>query len=203
MLDGPSSAEQFDGADPGPTLGEMLRFARLNWRRVSLRSLARETGISAGQLSRIESGETARPAIKTLLALASALDFNPSLLLALAGHLDPYSARRELSALVTDSRDELIEEYQDDGEYAGDLRARAEAVGDDGAVRDLAMELATLVTRPVGAPPELVAQAPPRAADRPLLTDVIQYWEQMSPDRRWRFFEIAKDFATASQETSK
>jgi transcriptional regulator with XRE-family HTH domain len=203
MPDAPHFAEEFDSADPGPSLGEMLRFGRLNWRHVSMRSLARETGISAGQLSRIESGETARPAIKTLLALASALDFNPSLLLALAGHLDPYTARRELAAIVTDSRDELLEEYEDGGEYADELLARAEALGDDGAVRDLAMELATLVTRPVGAPRELVAQAPTHAADRPLLTDVIESWEQMSPDRRWRLFEIAKDFATASQEGSK
>jgi transcriptional regulator with XRE-family HTH domain len=203
MADQPPFAEEFGLADPGPSLGEMLRFTRLNWRRVSLRALARETGISAGQLSRIESGETARPAIKTLNALATALDLNPSLLLALASHLDLYSARRELSALVTDSRDELVEEYEDEGEYADKLQAQAEALRDDDAVRELAMELATLVTGPVGAPPELIAQAPPRAADRQLLTDVIECWEQMSPDRRWRLFQSAKDFATASKEESR
>jgi transcriptional regulator with XRE-family HTH domain len=203
MADHRPISDESDFADPGPSLGEMLRFARLNCRRVSLRSLARETGVSAGQLSRIESGETTRPAIKTLLALAPALDLHPSLLFALAGHLDPYSARRELAALVDESRDELIEEYDDAGDYADELLARAEALRDDDAVRDLAMELATLVTRPVGNPPELVGLAPSGAGDRPLLTDVIARWEQMSPDRRWRLHEIAKDFAVASATASK
>lgn len=185
-------------ADPGPTLGEMIRFTRLNWRRLSLRSLARETGISAGQLSRIESGETARPAIKTLLVLAPALELHPSLLLALAGHLDPASARRELSTLVKESRDELAEEYEDDGAYADELLAQAKALADEEAVRGLAMEIATLVTKPVGAPPELFAQPPAGASDRSMLSDVITCWERMSPERRWRLLEIAKDFATVS-----
>src|SRR4051794_28591413 len=103
MTDHRPSSDELDFVDPGPSLGEMLRFARLNWRRVSLRSLARETGVSAGQLSRIECGETTRPAIRPLLALAAALDLPPSLLFALAGPLDPYPARRELAALVGDS----------------------------------------------------------------------------------------------------
>src|SRR4051794_20950287 len=101
-------------ADPGPSLAEMVRGARVNWSGLSLRSLARETGISAGQLSRIESGETARPSIKTVLRLAPALNLNPSLLLALAGHLDHRTARRELSQLV--DREQLARAYEDDGQ---------------------------------------------------------------------------------------
>jgi transcriptional regulator with XRE-family HTH domain len=189
--------------DPGPTLGEMVRFMRLNWRRVSLRSLARETRISAGQLSRIESGETERPEIRTLQALSPALDLNLSLLLALAGHLDPDRARRQLSVIVSESRDELAEEYEDDGAYADELLAKVEALEDDEGVRDLAMELATLATRPVGAPAELAEQAPVGATDRGLLTDVIRCWEEMTADRRWRLLEIARDFSTASAEASK
>ena len=185
-------------ADPGPTLGEMVRAWRVNGAGLSLRALARETGISAGQLSRIETGETQRPSIKTVLVLAQALNFHSSVLLALAGHLDERSARLEFSQLVEEARDDLAREYGDGGDYADELLERARSVGGTDAIRDLAMEIATLPVSSVDAPPELAAQPPGQAPDRAMLRDLIEVWHSMTPERRWRLFQTAKDFSAAS-----
>lgn len=53
---------------------------------ISIRELGRRSGVSPGQISRIESGETDKPSTETLTALASALGGNPAPLLKAAGY---------------------------------------------------------------------------------------------------------------------
>ena len=54
---------------------------------LSMRGLARRSGLSAAQISRIEAGEVERPVAETLVKLAKALDRDAQLLLVFAGHI--------------------------------------------------------------------------------------------------------------------
>jgi transcriptional regulator with XRE-family HTH domain len=67
-------------------LGETIRRAREGF-GFSIRELGRRAGVSAAQLSRIEAGHVEQPSIETLVAVARALDRNPTPLLIVSGHI--------------------------------------------------------------------------------------------------------------------
>jgi transcriptional regulator with XRE-family HTH domain len=104
------------------TMAEVTREARLR-AGLSMRGLARRSGLSAAQVSRIEAGEVERPVAETLVRLAKALDRDAQLLLVFAGHIRGARARQLLR--------EAIEALPDPGraEHAGAL-ARLEAEGE-------------------------------------------------------------------------
>lgn len=77
---------------------------------LSVRELARRAGVSAAQVSRIESGKVKRPSREILVALARALNRNPLPLVILAGHLDATEARSALAPLFREGA-ELPEEW--------------------------------------------------------------------------------------------
>jgi transcriptional regulator with XRE-family HTH domain len=79
---------------------------------LSVRELARRAGVSAAQVSRIESDQVRRPSHEILVALARALNRNPLPLIILAGHLDAAEARSALAPLFRDDA-ELPEEWGD------------------------------------------------------------------------------------------
>jgi transcriptional regulator with XRE-family HTH domain len=62
------------------TLGQRLRSVRLA-RNVSQESLARRAGVTRAAVIRIEHGQTATPRMGTIVALARALNVEPSWLL--------------------------------------------------------------------------------------------------------------------------
>src|SRR6266508_695758 len=68
--------------------------------RLSMRGLARRSGLSAAQVSRIEAGEVERPAAETLVKLAKALDRDAQLLLVFAGHIRGARARQLLQQAI-------------------------------------------------------------------------------------------------------
>jgi len=68
--------------------------------RLSMRGLARRSGLSAAQISRIEAGEVERPAAETLVKLAKALDRDAQLLLVFAGHIRGARARQLLREAI-------------------------------------------------------------------------------------------------------
>jgi transcriptional regulator with XRE-family HTH domain len=72
--------------DPVETLAEVMKEARAR-ARLSMRELARRSGLSAAQISRIEAGEVERPVAETLVRLAKALGRDAQLLLVFAGHI--------------------------------------------------------------------------------------------------------------------
>jgi transcriptional regulator with XRE-family HTH domain len=77
------------------SLAGLIKEARVR-ARLSMRGLARRSGLSAAQVSRIEAGEVERPAAETLVKLAKALDRDAQLLLVYAGHITGARARRLL-----------------------------------------------------------------------------------------------------------
>jgi transcriptional regulator with XRE-family HTH domain len=81
------------------TLAEVTKVARVR-ARLSMRGLARRSGLSAAQISRIEAGEVERPAAETLVRLAKALDRDAQLLLVFAGHIRGARARQLLREAI-------------------------------------------------------------------------------------------------------
>src|SRR5215218_9684621 len=81
------------------TLAELTKEARV-CARLSMRGLARRSGLSAAQISRIEAGEVERPAAETLVKLAKALDRDAQLLLVFAGHIRGARARQLLRQAI-------------------------------------------------------------------------------------------------------
>jgi len=81
------------------TMAEVTKEARVR-ARLSMRGLARRSGLSAAQISRIEAGEVERPAAETLVKLAKALDRDAQLLLVFAGHIRGARARQLLRQAI-------------------------------------------------------------------------------------------------------
>src|SRR5438874_1694545 len=85
--------------DQVQTMAEVTREARLH-AGLSMRGLARRSGLSAAQVSRIEAGEVERPVAETLVKLAKALDRDAQLLLVFAGHIRGARARQLLREAI-------------------------------------------------------------------------------------------------------
>ena len=80
-------------------MAEVIKEARVR-ARLSMRGLARRSGLSAAQVSRIEAGEVERPVAETLVKLAKALDRDAQLLLVFAGHIRGARARQLLRQAI-------------------------------------------------------------------------------------------------------
>jgi transcriptional regulator with XRE-family HTH domain len=81
------------------TMAEVTREARVR-AGLSMRALARRSGLSAAQISRIEAGEVERPVAETLVKLAKALDRDAQLLLVFGGHIRGARARQLLRQAI-------------------------------------------------------------------------------------------------------
>src|SRR6266536_6674266 len=81
------------------SLAGLIKEARVR-ARLSMRGLARRSGLSAAQVSRIEAGEVERPAAETLVKLGKALDRDAQLLLVFAGHIGGARARQLLRQAI-------------------------------------------------------------------------------------------------------
>src|SRR4051794_35563986 len=101
--------------DVEPTLASIVRAWRVGSVKLSLRRLAKVSGVSLAQLSRIESGQVTRPSIETLWALAPAINCHPTLLLVLAGHLRGDQAREALRDILENATPAVIKSAPDDG----------------------------------------------------------------------------------------
>ncbi len=81
------------------TMAEVTKEARVR-AHLSMRGLARRSGLSPAQISRIEAGEVERPVAETLVKLAKALDRDAQLLLVFAGHIRGARARELLRQAI-------------------------------------------------------------------------------------------------------
>jgi transcriptional regulator with XRE-family HTH domain len=81
------------------TMAEVAKEARVR-ARLSMRGLARRSGLSVAQISRIEAGEVERPVAETLVKLAKALDRDAQLFLVFAGHIRGARARQLLRQAI-------------------------------------------------------------------------------------------------------
>lgn len=138
-------------------LGEIIKQAR-GRTGFSIRELAREAGVSAAQLSRIEAGQVEQPSIDMLVSIARATNRSPKLLLIVTGHIGREEASAILRPMFREHRSdeydpevdsELVESWRELGAQYDDpdslLRSPrallAEDEPDEDALRELASEV--------------------------------------------------------------
>ena len=185
-----------DAIEPAPTLASAIRCGRA-WTKQSLRRLAKSSGVSPAQISRLEAGQVDKPSLETVMALAPALNFHPTILLVLSGHLQGESAREELARLFDSARVYLVAEFGEQ-EFSR-LRTELESATTDEDLRALAVYAFTLTTAEVDWPADLASAMPTNAPDADLLRQVVETWRELTPDRRWRLVELARDMGEASR----
>src|SRR5205823_4062300 len=154
--------------DQVQTMAEVTREARLR-AGLSMRGLARRSGLSAAQVSRIEAGEVERPVAETLVKLAKALDRDAQLLLVFTGHIRGARARQlvreAIEALPEPGSAEHAEALAPlEAEAEREQRLREELAGAEGALAEAERDLDEARAR-------VAAEPPPRAA-RERLRDV-------------------------------
>src|SRR4051812_46767279 len=99
--------------DVEPTLASIVREWRIG-AGLSLRRLAKTSGVSLAQLSRIESGQVTRPSIEALWALAPAINCHPTFLLVLAGHLRGDEARAAMRDVLEKATPAVVDSTDDE-----------------------------------------------------------------------------------------
>ena len=139
-----------------------------------------------------------QPSITTLLALAPALNFHPTVLLVLGSQLRGEQARVELRRLF-DSAEEYFAQDHDEQELPR-LRRKLEAAATDEDFRLLAMTAYTTPAKEVDWPAALTTVLPADVPDSDLLGQLIAAWSQLTPDRRWRLVELVRDMKQASRQ---
>jgi transcriptional regulator with XRE-family HTH domain len=142
--------------DQVQTMAEVTREARVG-AGLSMRGLARRSGLSAAQVTRIEAGEVERPVAETLVKLAKALDRDAQLLLVFAGHISGARARQLLrqaiEALPEPGRAEhadALARLEAEGEH--EHRLREELADAEGALAKAQQDLDEARERGAGEP---------------------------------------------------
>jgi transcriptional regulator with XRE-family HTH domain len=131
--------------DQVQTMAEVTRGARVR-AGLSMRGLARRSGLSAAQISRIEAGEVERPAAETLVKVAKALDRDAQLLLVFAGHITGARARQLLRQAIEALPEPGRAEHADalaqlEAEDERERRLRGELADAEGALAKVQQDL--------------------------------------------------------------
>jgi transcriptional regulator with XRE-family HTH domain len=146
--------------DQVQTMAEVTREARVR-AGLSMRGLARRSGLSAAQVSRIEAGEVERPVAETLVKLAKALDRDAQLLLVFAGHIRGARARQLLRQAIEAVPEPGRAEHADalarlEAEGEREQRLREELAGTEAALAQAQRDLDE-TREPVAAEPQRAA----------------------------------------------
>jgi transcriptional regulator with XRE-family HTH domain len=164
-----------------------------------MRRLAGDAGLSAAQISRLESGQVQQPAAETLVAIARALSLNPMPLLILAGHVPDDEARAWLLNVIQPGS-----EVYEDWEGANPLvvidarRVLQDPSSPREEVHGLAFDLF------VGEPMVETEWEPSLAllgvaGTDPLVRKLISLVGQMTPERRTCLVAFAEDQVVLSR----
>ncbi len=142
--------------DQVQTMAEVTRGARVR-AGLSMRGLARRSGLSAAQVSRIEAGEVERPVAETLVKLAKALDRDAQLLLVFAGHISGARARQLLRQAIEVLPEPGRAEHADalarlEAEDEREHRLREELADAEGALAKVQQDLDEARERGAGEP---------------------------------------------------
>lgn len=187
-------------------VSEVLRKARQG-HGLSLRELARRSGISPAQVSRIESGDVAQPSAQTLISLAQALDRNPAPLLIVSTHIDLPEARMVLLEMFrpnvgTEYDPKIDSELVDDWTHSGRKReiehARKLLAHDhpkEDALRKLAGEVfLTTETAETLWRDSFIESLAHRAEDDDLV-QLLALWQTLPRERRAKLLDYASEQA--------
>lgn len=179
------------------SLGAVIREAR-EGAALSASELARRAQISQGQVSRIETATTSKPSRNTLTALARALDRDPRLLFALAGHESLEDVRDFLSRIFRDGS-----EVREDWRHLGkEVEAAVRTIDDmQSTLRDLQPIAAELFLSREAAETlwhDTHATLATEHRDR-LFETLVESFRDCTPDRRRVLTDLAEGLAELSR----
>ena len=182
------------------TLGEALKSARET--SMSMRELARQSGVSAAQISRIEANKIDKPSVSTLISLSKALDLNPIPLMILAGYLPRDEARARLAAFLEPDT-EFSAQWSSDPGSAGRLEEMRHIVGDENSTDDLIDQVACNVFLTLETEETLwddaFMLAGAEGEHNTDLREIAQLWPSISIERRPTVLAFLRDQATLSR----
>ncbi|MGH2946708.1 MAG: helix-turn-helix domain-containing protein [Solirubrobacteraceae bacterium] len=160
---------------------------------VPIRHVARRSGVSAAQISRIESGHVRRPGPEILMSLARGLNRNPLPLMVLAGHISLDEGRKRLLTLFREGA-ELPESW-------GDARIPVERVreiladpsADEHDVFVIASDVFAVAETQETMWDESHKALLARGEASADLRELLDYWNYMGHDRRRRLLAYARE----------
>jgi transcriptional regulator with XRE-family HTH domain len=155
--------------------------------------VARRSGVSAAQISRIESGHVRKPGPEILRSIARGLNRNPLPLMVLAGHMSLDEGRERLRALFRDGA-ELPDEWG--GARIPLDRVReilADPNADEQDVRVIASDVFAVAETQETLWDESHNALLARGADSADLRELLDYWSYMGHDRRQRLLAYAHE----------
>lgn len=184
-----------------PSVGQVVQDAR---RKAGLRmkDLGVRAQISGAQISRIEAGITERPSRNTLIALARALDRDPTPLLVIADHLTSEEARSALGGKLRDGA-ELVEEWN---YWDEDVSAARSVLDDPEAPADQIKAIAAQIFATPETEETLWHDAyigmAAKSEDAHELRELVQQWPYLTPQRRSKVLDFARDQADLARRES-
>jgi transcriptional regulator with XRE-family HTH domain len=180
-------------SEPEATLAEAVREGAQR-AGLSIRRLARRSGVSAAQINRIRAEEVERPSLDTVLSLARALDRNPNLLFVVSGHVGEEEARDLLRRAFADGA-ELNEVWK--VELGRDVSAVRLELDDPATtitrLRRIALDvfLAPEAQENLWQDPYLGSAV--QGSDARALRELLQRWAYLSAERKTRVIEYVRD----------
>jgi transcriptional regulator with XRE-family HTH domain len=155
--------------------------------------VARRSGVSAAQISRIESGQVRKPGREILLSLARGLNRNPLPLMVLAGHISLDEGRERLGALFREGA-ELPESWGDARIPADRVRTiLADPNADEHEVYVIASDVFAVAETQETMWDESHQTLLARGEDSADLRKLLDYWSYMGHDRRRRLLAYARE----------
>lgn len=191
----------WDGDFDPPSIANTVKMGRA-FNEMTLRGLARAANLSPAQISRIESDQVEKPAFETVVALARALNFNPVLMLIVAGHIQTDDAYAWLERFATAEVDDE-DEREIQGFTAEDLAREPRS---ERAVRYAAMSLLSAPAKASdwdeAALQAIAASASQRPQD-PAFEEIVELWGTIDNARRERILEFARDQHALSRSSDE
>jgi transcriptional regulator with XRE-family HTH domain len=167
----------------------------------SIRELSRRAGVSAGQISRLESGEVQRPAVETLVALARGLDRNPLPLMIVAGHISAAEARGHLVRLLAEGSE--CASAWDSAQHREQLdqmrAAAADSSTEEQTLRLVAQKIFLTAETEETLWHDAYLALPAQGAEAEALRELIGAWPLVSGARRERVLEYVRDQVALSR----
>ena len=170
--------------------------------RLSIRELARRSGISPAQINRLQAGQVPQPSMETLVKMARALDRNPNLLFAISGHVRGEEARVLLERMFRDGS-ELVEEWKYwKNDFQGARQLLADPATSEDAIRQLALEVFLTPDTEETQWQEAYLGTLAEGEQGRELRELIQQWAYISAERRKRVVDFVHDQAELSRRES-
>jgi transcriptional regulator with XRE-family HTH domain len=168
---------------------------------MSIRQLARVSGVSPAQVNRLRAGE-ANTTRETLVRVARAFDRNPNLLFIAAGLLDGDEARQILGSVFQDGS-EHVEVWKHAGRKVAQTRRE---IADPGTSDDALAELALQVFLDPESEDNLwhdpFLGSVIEGTDSPLIREVLRDWAYLTPERKSKVVGYVRDQAELARHES-